>query len=158
GLLESLLTSPAADDGSVRDDAETLSYLPPVPGVDLGALASGGSDVDELAASDPEKLSALVEQMRIVNQIYARRDALLRERVAALRKRADVSERERQYRQIIASCCEISEADVDIWIDRLVSAVESTDAAEDDEPSPATNGHAVNGTAHHTDANGLATS
>ncbi|KAJ2323204.1 hypothetical protein GGH92_010961, partial [Coemansia sp. RSA 2673] len=91
GLLESLLTSPAADDGSVRDDAETLSYLPPVPGEDLGALA-------------------------------------------------------------------ISEADVDIWIDRLVSAVESTDAAEDDEPSPATNGHAVNGTAHHTDANGLATS
>ncbi|KAJ1997310.1 transcriptional regulator swi6, partial [Coemansia thaxteri] len=90
GLLESLLTSPAADDGSVRDDAETLSYLPPVPGVDLGALASGGSDVDELAASDPEKLSALVEQMRIVNQVYARRDALLRERVAALRKRADV--------------------------------------------------------------------
>ncbi|KAJ2488914.1 hypothetical protein IWW47_005323 [Coemansia sp. RSA 2052] len=76
------------------------------------------------------------------------RDALLRERVAVLRRRADVSERERQYRQIIASCCEISEADVDIWIDRLVSAVESADSVEDADngllpPPTAANGAVV---------------
>ncbi|KAI9503268.1 hypothetical protein BX070DRAFT_185834, partial [Coemansia spiralis] len=103
-LLKSLLTSPNGDDPFKSVDGEL--NLP-------------------LLAKDPAKILAAVERLRTVNQVYARRDMLLRERVAALRRRADVSERERQYRQIIASCCEIPEADVDIWIDRLACAVES---------------------------------
>ncbi|KAJ1818721.1 transcriptional regulator swi6 [Coemansia sp. RSA 2675] len=140
--LEAMLDSLLAGSG---DDVEPEAGLPSIPSVVLDALPS---DAEVDGTSDPAKLAALVEQMRVINQVYAKRDALLRERVAVLRRRADVSERERQYRQIIASCCEISEADVDIWIDRLVSAVESTESFADDGflPPPAT----VNGTAPHT--------
>ncbi|KAJ2489476.1 transcriptional regulator swi6 [Coemansia sp. RSA 2050] len=140
--LEAMLDSLLAGSG---DDTEADAGLSLVPSVVLDGLPSD-AEVDK--TSDPARLAALVEQMRVVNQVYAKRDALLRERVAVLRRRADVSERERQYRQIIASCCEISEADVDIWIDRLVSAVESTEPIADDGflPPPAT----VNGTAPHT--------
>ncbi|KAJ2533118.1 hypothetical protein EV175_007101, partial [Coemansia sp. RSA 1933] len=122
-LLESLLASP--DGTNPFKSVGTELNLPFVPG---GAFGKNGEyeDIDELA-NDPVKLREAVEHMRTVNQVYARRDMLLHERVAALRMRADVSERERQYRQIIASCCEISEADVDIWIDKLVSAVQSYD-------------------------------
>ncbi|KAJ2425813.1 hypothetical protein IWW41_004283 [Coemansia sp. RSA 2522] len=96
---------------------------------------------------DPVKLRAAVERLRLVNQVYARRDALLRERVLVLRKRADVSERERQYRQIIATCCEIPEEGIDIWIDKFVSAVESQDIQSTDDIQP--NGHIqTNGDAH----------
>ncbi|KAJ2681502.1 transcriptional regulator swi6 [Coemansia sp. RSA 1285] len=119
-LLDSLLASPDGSNPFKGVDAElNLPFLPEgVSGEDED------EDLDELA-KDPENLRAAVERLRTVNQVYARRDMLLHERVLALRKRADVSERERQYRQIIASCCEISEADVDIWIDKLVSAVQS---------------------------------
>ncbi|KAI8324583.1 apses-domain-containing protein [Martensiomyces pterosporus] len=130
GLLESLLSSSSADEALASVDGEL--NLPLIPG---GSPHKQGATGDESIAElekDPAKLLAAVERLRIVNQVYARRDALLRERVAALRKRADASERERQYRQIIASCCEISEADVDVWIDRLVSAVESTGDLDDD--------------------------
>ncbi|KAJ1897215.1 transcriptional regulator swi6, partial [Coemansia sp. IMI 209127] len=122
-LLESLLASPDGSGPFSSVDAElNLPFLPE------GAFGKNGEaeDLNELT-NDPEKLRAAVEKMRTVNQVYARRDMLLHERVAALRMRADVSERERQYRQIIASCCEISEADVDIWIDKLVSAVQASD-------------------------------
>lgn len=119
-LLESLLAAPTNDDSTLgnRDGEIDLPLIP-----NNKTVGSG----NQMEGDDPQLLLEAVERMRIINQVYARRDTLLRERVAALRKRADVSERERQYRQIIASCCEISEADVDIWIDRLVSAVESTD-------------------------------
>ncbi|KAJ2599216.1 transcriptional regulator swi6 [Coemansia sp. RSA 1721] len=121
-LLGTLLSSPSISPANADDDVEA----------GLPSLSVGLPNVDdkslESLEDDPEKLRAAVEHLRVINQVYARRDALLRERVAALRRRADVSERERQYRQIIASCCEISEADVDVWIDRLVSAVESTDS------------------------------
>ncbi|KAJ1952948.1 hypothetical protein GGI12_006121 [Dipsacomyces acuminosporus] len=123
-LLDSLLSSTNAGDvlASVDKDMD----LPLIPGGSpLKYGCSGEEDLAELE-KDPKKLLAAVERLRVVNQVYARRDALLRERVAALRRRADASERERQYRQIIASCCEISEADVDVWIDRLASAVESS--------------------------------
>ncbi|KAJ2546116.1 hypothetical protein GGH95_006926 [Coemansia sp. RSA 1836] len=145
--LESLLTGPDEedDDPQVRADIEAAAGLPLVPSVVLDVLPP---HAELEAPSDPAKLAALVEQLRVVNQVYAMRDALLRERVAVLRRRADVSERERQYRQIIASCCEISEADVDIWIDRLVSAVESADSVEDADngllpPPTAANGAVV---------------
>ncbi|KAJ2747874.1 transcriptional regulator swi6 [Coemansia sp. BCRC 34301] len=122
--LKSLLAGPDEDDPQLRADIEAEAELPHVPYIVFDGLPL---DDEAEEARDPARLAALVEQMRIVNQVYAKRDALLRERVAVLRRRADVSERERQYRQIIASCCEIPEDDVDIWIDRLVSAVESTD-------------------------------
>ncbi|KAJ1817828.1 transcriptional regulator swi6 [Coemansia sp. RSA 2598] len=138
-LLGTLLSSPSispADAAAAADD-DVEAGLPSLslglPGVDDKSLES--------LEDDPEKLKAAVEHLRVINQVYARRDALLRERVAALRRRADVSERERQYRQIIASCCEISEADVDVWIDRLVSAVEAADAelhAGNESPSSCT--------------------
>ncbi|KAJ1744078.1 transcriptional regulator swi6 [Coemansia sp. RSA 989] len=123
-MLDTILALPDPNDDQ-NDD------LPLVP-------ASAADDIDIEQEQDPAKLQAAVERLRLVNQIYARRDELLRERVMALRKRADVSERERQYRQIIASCCEISEADVDLWIDKLVSAVESND--DGDLVSPLSNG------------------
>ncbi|KAJ2331372.1 transcriptional regulator swi6 [Coemansia sp. RSA 2681] len=145
--LESLLAGPDEedDDPQVRADIEAAIGLPLVPSVVLDVLPP---HAELEAPSDPVKLAALVEQLRVINQVYAMRDALLRERVAVLRRRADVSERERQYRQIIASCCEISEADVDIWIDRLVSAVESADSVEDADngllpPPTAANGAVV---------------
>ncbi|KAJ2872558.1 transcriptional regulator swi6 [Coemansia aciculifera] len=144
-LLDSLLAGSDEDDPQTTAVIEADAGLPLVPSVVLDGLPL---DAEFDATTDPAKLAALVEKLRVVNQVYAKRDALLRERVAVLRRRADVSERERQYRQIIASCCEISEADVDIWIDRLVSAVESTDSFADDNllSPPAT----VNGTTSHT--------
>ncbi|KAJ1735827.1 transcriptional regulator swi6 [Coemansia biformis] len=135
-LLDSILDG-AGPDG-VPADAEAEADLPRIPGNVFDTRP--GEDAGE-AEQEPARLCEMVERLRVVNQVYARRDALLRERVAALRKRADVSERERQYRQIIASCCEISEADVDIWIDKLVSAVESGGPSDGNEPLPA----AVNG-------------
>ncbi|KAJ2778569.1 transcriptional regulator swi6, partial [Coemansia javaensis] len=120
-LLASLLASTAHDDSDAEPD------LPRIPGNAVNDDSGNGNDDDDDAEAeqDPARLQAAVERLRIINQVYARRDALLRERVAVLRRRADVSERERQYRQIIASCCEISEADVDVWIDKLISAVEA---------------------------------
>ncbi|KAJ2787261.1 transcriptional regulator swi6 [Coemansia interrupta] len=122
-LLDSLLSSPSTSPANI-DDGDPEAGLPSLV---LGIPPSTDLSLDNNIEDDPEKMRATIDRLRVINQVYARRDALLRERVAALRRRADVSERERQYRQIIASCCEISEADVDIWIDRLVSAVESTD-------------------------------
>ncbi|KAJ2094258.1 transcriptional regulator swi6 [Coemansia sp. S100] len=144
-LLEALLASPDESDPQTSAVIETDAGLPLIPSVVLDGFPLD-AELDD--TTDPAKLAALVEKLRVINQVYAKRDALLRERVAVLRRRADVSERERQYRQIIASCCEISEADVDIWIDRLVSAVESTDSFADDNllSLPAT----ANGTAPHT--------
>ncbi|KAJ1643368.1 transcriptional regulator swi6 [Coemansia asiatica] len=137
-LLGTLLSSPSVCPVDADEDVEAglPSLFLELPNVDDKSL--------EGLEDDPEKLKAAVEHLRVINQVYARRDALLRERVAALRRRADVSERERQYRQIIASCCEISEADVDIWIDRLVSAVESTVPevrTENELPLTAARGH-----------------
>ncbi|KAJ2385448.1 hypothetical protein GGI23_006709 [Coemansia sp. RSA 2559] len=127
-LLESLLASPDGCGPFKSVDAElNLPFLPE----DAFGKDGETEDLDALT-NDPEKLRAAVEKMRTVNQVYARRDMLLHERVAALRMRADVSERERQYRQIIASCCEIAEADVDIWIDKLVSAVQASDVQSEE--------------------------
>ncbi|KAJ2355009.1 transcriptional regulator swi6 [Coemansia sp. RSA 2618] len=140
-MLDTLLATPDVDDDASSD-------LPVVP-----ASAVDGDNLAELE-QDPVKLQAAVDRLRLVNQVYARRDALLRERVMVLRKRADVSERERQYRQIIASCCEISEADVDVWIDKLVSAVESNDDGDNELPPPLSNGSLVSQPA---DASGFST-
>ncbi|KAJ2710697.1 transcriptional regulator swi6, partial [Coemansia spiralis] len=133
--LEALLASllDGADSNGVPLDGEVDADLPRIPGNAFGLQP--GEDAAE-AEQDPAKLLEMVGQLRIINQVYARRDALLRERVTVLRRRADVSQRERQYRQIIASCCEISEADVDIWIDKLVSAVESGAPSDGEEPQP----------------------
>ncbi|KAJ2804782.1 transcriptional regulator swi6, partial [Coemansia furcata] len=141
-FLESLLNSPEDNDPQTRAAIEADAGLPCIPSVVLDGLPLD-AELDE--TTDPAKLAALVERLRVVNQVYAKRDALLRERVAVLRRRADVSERERQYRQIIASCCEISEADVDIWIDRLVTVVESADSFADDNLLST-----ANGTTSHT--------
>ncbi|KAJ1836021.1 transcriptional regulator swi6 [Coemansia sp. RSA 2711] len=152
-MLNSLLAAPEADDDGGATD---LPFIP--------ASAVDGDDDGDLD-QDPAKLQAAVERLRLINQVYARRDALLRERVTALRRRADVSERERQYRQIIASCCEISEADVDVWIDKLVSAVESnndgdalplTNGGSLDPLSVDTPGHMPADTTSHRATNGLA--
>ncbi|KAJ2159877.1 transcriptional regulator swi6 [Coemansia sp. RSA 552] len=132
-MLESLLEMPSAESDDGTD-------LPPVSAVG-GSAKPGDEDGDELE-DDPAKLRAAVERLRTANEVYARRDALLRERVTALRKRAEVSERERQYRQIIASCCEISEDDVDVWIDKLVSAVEANGSDADAAHLPQANGTA----------------
>ncbi|KAJ2365940.1 transcriptional regulator swi6, partial [Coemansia sp. RSA 2607] len=149
-LLDSLLSSPSTSPANI-DDGELDAGLPSIV---LGIPPTADLSLDNIE-DDPVKMRAAIDRLRVINQVYARRDALLRERVAALRRRADVSERERQYRQIIASCCEISEADVDIWIDRLVSAVESTDpehpenessAAPVFAPSPGKPTAVVNGT------------
>ncbi|KAJ1674342.1 transcriptional regulator swi6, partial [Spiromyces aspiralis] len=78
----------------------------------------------------PEKLREEVRVLQRQVKAYMYRDALLRERLEVVRRRADMSEKERQYRKIIASCCELSEEDVDLWIDRLVNAVESEDTVE----------------------------
>ncbi|KAJ2082495.1 transcriptional regulator swi6 [Coemansia sp. RSA 988] len=128
-MLESLLSIP--DSASTSADRDTDIDLPHIPG---NVFAK--QDADDLGQleQDPVKLREAVERLRIVNQIYARRDAILRERIAVLRRRADVSDRERQYRQIIASCCEITEADVDVWIDKLVSAVGSNDPENSSDP------------------------
>ncbi|KAJ2723336.1 transcriptional regulator swi6 [Coemansia sp. Benny D115] len=119
-LLDLLFSSPSIEALDVDNE------LPAIPSISLADYSEDKLD------DDPEKMQMAVERLRVINQVYARRDTLLRERVSALRRRADVSERERQYRQIIASCCEISEDDVDLWIDRLVTAVESTDTVRPD--------------------------
>ncbi|KAJ2208399.1 transcriptional regulator swi6 [Coemansia sp. RSA 521] len=127
---------------------DTLLAQPDCEPSDL-PLVPSAVDEDNMSEleHDPVKLRAAVERLRLVNQVYARRDALLRERVLVLRKRADVSERERQYRQIIATCCEIPEEGIDIWIDKFVSAVESQDIQSTDDIQP--NGHIqTNGDAH----------
>ncbi|KAJ2615519.1 transcriptional regulator swi6 [Coemansia sp. RSA 1365] len=128
-MLESLLAAP--DSTNAPTDRDTGIDLPRIPGNVFAKQAD--EDIGQLE-QDPVRLREAVERLRIVNQIYARRDVILRERVAVLRKRADVSDRERQYRQIIASCCEITEADVDIWIDKLVSAVGSNELETNGEP------------------------
>ncbi|KAJ1668874.1 transcriptional regulator swi6 [Coemansia sp. RSA 1813] len=149
-LLESLLTTP--DGSSPFKSISTELNLPFLPDGAFGknGEAEGGDEDDDLdeLENDPERLRAAVERLRTVNQVYAQRDMLLHERVAALRMRADVSERERQYRQIIASCCEISDDEVDIWIDKLVSAVQSSDA-HSEEVALIVNGNSV------LDGNGL---
>ncbi|KAJ2891932.1 transcriptional regulator swi6, partial [Coemansia aciculifera] len=111
--LEHLLASSgeASNDGlRVRSDieAELDASLPPVPSTILDDMPQD-ADLDKI--SDPDELKAHVRMMRNITRVYAERDAIMRERVAVMAKRAEVSERERQYRQIIASCCEIPEAD-----------------------------------------------
>ncbi|KAJ1891348.1 transcriptional regulator swi6 [Kickxella alabastrina] len=119
-LIDSLLDSPFVK------PSDTDSALPAVPSLSLGDTMAISSE------TAPENWKAVVERLLVVNKVYARRDALLRDRVSNLCRRADVSERESQYRQLIAWCCDITEADVDIWIDRFVSAVESTDSVQAD--------------------------
>ncbi|KAJ2798796.1 transcriptional regulator swi6, partial [Coemansia guatemalensis] len=131
-MLESLLATPEST--STPTDRDTDIDLPHIPG---NVFAKQGADDLAQIEQDPIKLREAVERLRIVNQIYARRDVILRERIAVLRRRADVSDRERQYRQIIASCCEITEADVDVWIDKLVSAVGSNEPEASSEPQAA---------------------
>ncbi|KAJ1939688.1 transcriptional regulator swi6 [Linderina macrospora] len=121
-----LKSKPRLDLEKLLDALLTSSEDAPEPGMILPLVPNGKIDDDlEELEKEPAKMRAAVERLRVANQVYARRDALLRERIEALRKRADVSERERQYRQIIASCCEISVNDVDVWIDRLISAVDA---------------------------------
>ncbi|KAJ2805893.1 transcriptional regulator swi6, partial [Coemansia helicoidea] len=133
-LLATLLGGTAPN--GVPQDGDVDVELPRIPGNALDPQPEDDAAAAD-AEQDPAKLFAMVERLRIVNQVYARRDALLRERVAVLRQRADLSHSERQFRQVIASCCDMSEADVDLWIDKFVAALESGGPSDGEEPQPA---------------------